>query len=189
MYTLVYSIQEAYTENQELAKVDLSATLDPFESNQFMLCSQAMSFLSKVVPCPLPSWFTLACLINPSTPKFNLKCCLFPWGLPWLYRPHFCLFSELLLHFSSVPSNLHFWPLTVLKMLVHLIFPARRQVFLRLRLCISSASHHGLTWQILVRSHWNQVKLSQKLQWLEQCLDNSVSWNSFRNWKESWSVA
>ena len=108
MYTLVYSIQEAYTENQELARVDLSATLDPFESNQFMLCSQAMSFLSKVVPCPIPSWFTLACLINPSTPKFNLKCCLFPWGLPWLYRPHFCLFSELLLHFSSVPSKFAF---------------------------------------------------------------------------------
>ena len=32
------------TEYQDLIKVDLSAILDPFDSNWFMLCPWAMSF-------------------------------------------------------------------------------------------------------------------------------------------------
>ena len=49
----------AYTEDQDLVKVDLSAILDPFDSNQFMLCPWAIVILSKVVPCPLPSCFNM----------------------------------------------------------------------------------------------------------------------------------
>ena len=38
--------------------VGLSAISDPFDSNRFMLCPWAMSFLSKVVPCPFASCYT-----------------------------------------------------------------------------------------------------------------------------------
>ena len=38
--------------------VGLSAISDPFYSNRFMLCPWAMSFLSKVVPCPFASCYT-----------------------------------------------------------------------------------------------------------------------------------
>ena len=44
-------------EDQGPVEVGLSAILDPFDSNQFMLCPWAMS-VSKVVSCPLPSCFT-----------------------------------------------------------------------------------------------------------------------------------
>ena len=39
-------------------KVDLSAILNSFDSNQFMLYPLGYVILSKVVPCPLPSCFT-----------------------------------------------------------------------------------------------------------------------------------
>ena len=42
---LADELQWAYTEDQILVEVDLSAILDPFDSNQFMLCPQAMLFL------------------------------------------------------------------------------------------------------------------------------------------------
>ena len=38
--------------NQRLMEVDLSATLDPFDSNQFMLCPWVMSFFQKLCPAP-----------------------------------------------------------------------------------------------------------------------------------------
>ena len=37
-------------EDQGLVEVGLSAILDPFNSNQFMLCAQAMSFFRKFCP-------------------------------------------------------------------------------------------------------------------------------------------
>ena len=39
-------------------KVDLSAILNSFDSNQFMLYPLGYVILSKVVPCPLPFCFT-----------------------------------------------------------------------------------------------------------------------------------
>ena len=42
------------TEDQGLVKVDLSAILDPFDFNQFMLCPWAMSFFQKLCPDPFP---------------------------------------------------------------------------------------------------------------------------------------
>ena len=44
-------------EDQGLIKVDLSAMLNLFDSNWFILCPWAMSFFSKVVPCPFPSCY------------------------------------------------------------------------------------------------------------------------------------
>ena len=44
-------------EDQGLIKVNLSAILDPFVSNQFTLCPWARSFFQKVVPCPLLSCY------------------------------------------------------------------------------------------------------------------------------------
>ena len=41
-------------EDQGLVKVGLSAILDPFDSNQFMLCPRAMSFFEKLCPDPFP---------------------------------------------------------------------------------------------------------------------------------------
>ena len=41
-------------EDKGLIKVDLSAILDPFNSNQFMLCPQAVSFFRKLCPTPPP---------------------------------------------------------------------------------------------------------------------------------------
>ena len=41
-------------EDQGLVEVDLSAILDPFDCNQFMLCPQAMSFFQKLCPAPFP---------------------------------------------------------------------------------------------------------------------------------------
>ena len=41
-----------------LVKVDLSAILDPSDSNQFMLCPLGYVILSKVVPYPFPSCLT-----------------------------------------------------------------------------------------------------------------------------------
>ena len=35
-------------------EVDLSATLDPFGSNQFMSCPRAMSFFQRLCPTPFP---------------------------------------------------------------------------------------------------------------------------------------
>ena len=39
-------------EDQGLMEVNLSAILDPFDSNQFMLYSWAMSFFHKLFPAP-----------------------------------------------------------------------------------------------------------------------------------------
>ena len=41
-------------EDQGLAKVDLSAILDPFDSNRFMLYPWVMSFFKKLCPAPFP---------------------------------------------------------------------------------------------------------------------------------------
>ena len=41
-------------EDGGLIKVDLSAILDPFNSNQFMLCPWAMSFFQKLCSAPFP---------------------------------------------------------------------------------------------------------------------------------------
>ena len=43
-------------EDQGLVEFDLSAILDPFDSNQFMLClcPWAMSFFQKLCPGPFP---------------------------------------------------------------------------------------------------------------------------------------
>ena len=41
-------------EEKGLIKVDLSAILDPFNSNLFMLCPQAMSFFRKLCPTTTP---------------------------------------------------------------------------------------------------------------------------------------
>ena len=41
-------------EDQDLAEIDLSAILGPFDSNHFMLCPQAMSFFQKFCPTPFP---------------------------------------------------------------------------------------------------------------------------------------
>ena len=38
--------------DQGLVEIDLSAILDPFDSNWFMLCPQAMSFFQKLWPAP-----------------------------------------------------------------------------------------------------------------------------------------
>ena len=42
------------TEDQGLIKVNLSAILDPFDSNHFMFCPWAMSFFQKFCPAPFP---------------------------------------------------------------------------------------------------------------------------------------
>jgi len=42
------------TEDQGLIKVNLSAILDPFDSNCFMLCPWGMSFFQKFCPAPFP---------------------------------------------------------------------------------------------------------------------------------------
>ena len=47
-------IQGAYNEDQGLVEVDLSAISDPFDSNLFLLCPQAMSFFQRLCPAPLP---------------------------------------------------------------------------------------------------------------------------------------
>ena len=44
-------------EDQGLVEVDLSAMVNPFDSNQFVLCPRGDVILSKVVPCPFPSCF------------------------------------------------------------------------------------------------------------------------------------
>ena len=41
-------------EDLGLAEVNLSAILDPFDPNQFMLCPWAMSFSQKLCPAPFP---------------------------------------------------------------------------------------------------------------------------------------
>ena len=41
-------------EDQGPVEVNLSAILDPFDSNQFMLCSLAMSFFQKLCPAAFP---------------------------------------------------------------------------------------------------------------------------------------
>ena len=45
-------LQWAYTEDQGLVQVDLSAILDPFDSNQLMLCPPAVSFFQRLCPAP-----------------------------------------------------------------------------------------------------------------------------------------
>ena len=47
-------LQWAYTEAQSLVEDDLSAILDPFGSNQFMLCPQFMLFFQRLCPGPFP---------------------------------------------------------------------------------------------------------------------------------------
>ena len=42
------------TEDQGLVEVDVSSILDPFNSNQFMLCPLAMSFNEKLYLAPFP---------------------------------------------------------------------------------------------------------------------------------------
>ena len=46
-------LQREWTEDQGLAEVDLSATLDPLDSNQLMLCPRAVPFFQRV-RCALP---------------------------------------------------------------------------------------------------------------------------------------
>ena len=41
-------------ENQGLVEVDLSAILDPFDFNRFVLCPWAMSLFKKLCPAPFP---------------------------------------------------------------------------------------------------------------------------------------
>ena len=41
-------------EDQGLVEVGLPAIVDPFDSNQFMLCPWAMSFFQKLCPDPFP---------------------------------------------------------------------------------------------------------------------------------------
>ena len=41
-------------EDQGPVEVNLSAILDPFDSNQFMLCSLAMSFFQKLCSAAFP---------------------------------------------------------------------------------------------------------------------------------------
>ena len=49
--------------DQGLVEGDLSAILDPFDCNWFMLCSWAMLFFQKLRPAPFPFHYHL----NPST--------------------------------------------------------------------------------------------------------------------------
>ena len=60
------------TEDQGLVKVGLSAILDPFDSNQFMLCPRAMSFFQKLCPDPFPPVSKMKDLKN-TTCKLNIK--------------------------------------------------------------------------------------------------------------------
>ena len=41
-------------ESEGLVKVDLSAILDPFDSNGFMVCPWAISFFQKLCPATFP---------------------------------------------------------------------------------------------------------------------------------------
>ena len=43
-----------WIEDQGLVEVNLSAILDPFDPNQFMLCPWATSFFQKLRPAPFP---------------------------------------------------------------------------------------------------------------------------------------
>ena len=55
-----------------LVEVDLSAILDPFDSNQFILCPWPKSFFQKLCPAPLPPViFTSCCSAT--------QLCLTPW--------------------------------------------------------------------------------------------------------------
>ena len=55
--------KHTHTEAQGLVEVDLSAILDPFDSNQLVLCILGI-ILSKVVPCSLTSCFNLESEVN-----------------------------------------------------------------------------------------------------------------------------
>ena len=59
-------------EDQGLIRVYLSAILDPFDSNQFILCPWPKSFFQKLCPAPLPPViFTSCCSAT--------QLCLTPW--------------------------------------------------------------------------------------------------------------
>ena len=55
--------KHTHTEDQGLVEVDVSALLDPFDSNQLVLRVLAV-LLSKLVPCSLTSCFNLESEVN-----------------------------------------------------------------------------------------------------------------------------
>ena len=56
------SLLICYSEDQGLVKVDLSAILDPWDSNLYAV-SLGYVILAKGVPCPLPSCFTTTSIL------------------------------------------------------------------------------------------------------------------------------
>ena len=62
--SLLMCYNELYTEAQGLVEVDLSAILDPFGTNQFMSCPQAMSFFQRLCPAPFPPVSILRLICN-----------------------------------------------------------------------------------------------------------------------------
>ena len=94
-------------EYQGLIKVDLSAILDPFDSNWFMLCPWAMSFFQKLCPAPfspvIEGQKTICLRDNPAreiSKKWDKSCGKWPTALSthtvecvWLPVPPKCLCS------------------------------------------------------------------------------------------------
>ena len=91
-------------EDQGLVEFDLSAILDPFDSNQFMLClcPWAMSFFQKLCPGPFPP---VSCSFP--EPLTGPQCCLYNLleGQPensWPLGGKYCIISN-----PSRDSGLH----------------------------------------------------------------------------------
>ena len=63
-------LQREWTEDRGLAEVDLSATLDPLDSNQLMLCPRSVPFFQRVRPAP-PSCLTSFAWRSKATLSFS----------------------------------------------------------------------------------------------------------------------
>lgn len=126
-------------------------------------------FLSSILsssgkmPLLLPALFLLTAvpssLPDPPAPcaplAVRLRYCLRPWGLDSVDHgsppSQSCSWTS-----DHYPWTCRFWPLTILKTLICSSPPEGKRFWGCP--CISFTSRHGLTWQILLGSHWNQVE-------------------------------
>ena len=145
-------------ENQGLIKVCLSAVLDPFDSNQFMLCPWPKSFFKKLCPAPFfPVIFT-SCSVA--------QLCLTPWTATRQASLSFTI-SLSLLKFMSIESvipsnNLIFCH----PLLLPSIFPSIRGLSNESVLLIRWPKYCSFSFNISPSSECSGL-ISSRMDWLD----------------------
>ena len=147
-------------EDQGLIRVYLSAVLDPFDSNQFILCPWPKSFFQKLCPAPLPPVIFTSCCSA-------AQLCLTPWTAARQASLSFTI-SLSLLKLMSIESVMPSNHLILCRPLLLLpsIFPSIRVFSKESVLCIRWPKYWSFSFNISPSKECSGL-ISFEVDWLD----------------------